>query len=240
MKFLELEIQRKIYNLVAKHQGLTLKEITSQLRFKPAQVEYHLSLMEKDGLLISITETNEKQYYVEKSWFGHEQLILKTRKRIYDLLLQNPGLHLSKIASLLHIRVSLAEYHLQDMENDGLIVATKENGFKRYCAEETKLGVDEKKILFLFRQEIPLKIVLFLLKKPNARHKDIADALKLDTNALSYHLNKLKNQGIVNDPDFSEEKGYVIVHVEKIRLLLRKYQLETVVDRFTETWDDFS
>ena len=56
MKFLELETQRKIYNLIAKNPGLYLSKIVEILNLRIQQAEYHLNQMEKDGLVTVIRE----------------------------------------------------------------------------------------------------------------------------------------------------------------------------------------
>jgi len=54
-----------------------------------------------------------------------EILELETRRKIYELIEKNPGLHLSKIAELLKMRVSLAEYHLLFLEKKDTIETIK-------------------------------------------------------------------------------------------------------------------
>ena len=240
MKFLELGTQRKIYNLIAKSPGLHLSKIAEVLNIRISIAEYHLQQMEKDGIISSIVEKGYKRYYIEDFKVGiRDKRILKTRQKIYTLIANNPGLHLSKIADLLNIRISLAEYHLQYMEKDKLISIIREKGYKRYYIEDSGVGSKDKKLLSLFRQETPLKIVLFLLKHPQSKHKEIADNLGLSTSTLSYHLNKLVRHGIVSEPVVGEVKGYNIINKKEISAILRRYQLQRLIEKFTETWDDF-
>ena len=71
------------------------------------------------------------------------------RKKIYDLISKNPGLHLSKLAELLNIRSSLAEYHLTYMEKHNLIFSVKKEGeyYRRYFLVDSDLGVRDKAII---------------------------------------------------------------------------------------------
>jgi predicted transcriptional regulator len=240
MKFSELELQRKIYNLIARHSGIRHSKILEALGIETAFAESILQQMENDGLITIIHDEGDQRYYIEERKEGlRGKRISLIKKKIFDLIEQNPGLHLSKIAEMLNIRISLVEYHLQYMEKEGRISCIKEKGYKRYYSKESDVGANDKKTLSLLRQETALKIVLFLLKNPNSRHKDIAEHMDLATNALSYHLNKLVEEGIVAAPVPGEEKGYTIVNRKEIIAFLRRYQLQTVVDRFTETWDDF-
>ena len=102
----------------------------------------------------------------------NELLELETRRKIYELVSRNPGLHLSKIAKLLKMRISLVEYHLLFLEKHHAIRGIKESGYTRYYIEGV-IGTSDKKFLSLLRQEIPLRVVLFLLKNDNSQHKEI-------------------------------------------------------------------
>jgi predicted transcriptional regulator len=241
MKFLELEIQRKIYNTIAKKPGLSINEIAKSTKKEIPLIERHLRHMKKDGLIIAIKQKNNILYDIGNyQAVSKTKQILITRKRIYDLIIKNPGLHLSKIAESLNIRISLVEYHLQYMERDGLITVNKENGYSRYYVGGSEVGVKDKKIISLLRQETPLKIVLFLLKNPNSRHAIIAEKLGMTTAALSYHLNKLVEYEIVSKPDSIKAEWYNIKNKKNIKSLLRRYKLQTVIERFTEAWQDFN
>ena len=89
----------------------------------------------------------------------NELLELKTRRKIYNFISKNPGLHLSKIAELLKMRISLVEYHLLFLEKKKIVTLVKEFGYVRcYPCGREEIGSADKKILSLIRQEIPLKI----------------------------------------------------------------------------------
>jgi predicted transcriptional regulator len=238
MRFLELEIQRKIYNIISKNPGITLTEIAQKVNQKISIILNHLQLMQKDGLITSIKDEKLNRYFLDSLKPGMRDFrSFKLRRKIYDVISQNPGLHLSKISQILNIRISLAEYHLRSMQKDGLLIISKEKGYKRYYIFEDDIGVLDKRLISLLRQEIPLKIILFLLKNPNSRHKDIANFLDISTSALSYHLNKLVKSGIVISPISGENEGYLIKDVKKVKNILREYQIDTIVDNFAETWE---
>ena len=119
----------------------------------------------------------------------NEILELEIQKKIYSLVLKNPGLNLSKIAEFIGISIQLADYHLHYLERNGLVDSIKQEGYNRYYTKGD-IGSRDKKYLSLFRQETLLKIVLFLLKNPYARHREIMDYLQISKSLLSYHLKK--------------------------------------------------
>src|SRR4030042_1301633 len=98
----------------------------------------------------------------------NDSLENETVKKIYDLIEQNPGLHLSKIAEHLHMSIPLADYHLLQLEKNKDIVAVKDSSghFKRYYAAESGIETQDKKVLEHLQKKIPLVIVLFLLRQP--------------------------------------------------------------------------
>ena len=164
-------------------------------------------------------------------------LELEKRRNIYNLIKKNPGLHLSKISELLNIRISLIEYHLATMERMGVISCVKEKGYIRYYVAG-KIGSKDKKILSILRQEIPLKIVLFLLKNPHSRHRDILKELKVARSTLTYHVHKLIKNEIIDVHETDEEKTFKIRDEKKITSLLIKYKPYNVIESFKDVWVD--
>jgi predicted transcriptional regulator len=162
-------------------------------------------------------------------------LHLEIRKKIYKLLLLNPGLNLSKIAELLNISIPLADYHLYFLEENGLITIEKEGGYKRYYVKG-EIGVEEKKILSLLQQEIPLQIVLVLLKLPGSKPKDIREHLGLSPALLAYYLKKLVKYGMITETVSEEKNQYVVTKEQDVMKLLISYKSNVLLQRFKDTW----
>ncbi|MFE3845677.1 winged helix-turn-helix transcriptional regulator, partial [Thermoplasmatota archaeon] len=134
-------------------------------------------------------------------------LELETRRKIHDLIKQNPGIHLSKISQILKMRTSLVEYHLLFLEKHEIISPDKETGYKRYYLKG-QIGVKDKKYLFILRQKTVLEIILYLLKNDVSLHKVILENVKVSPSTLSYHLNKLIKNDIIELNRYGENKGY--------------------------------
>ncbi len=166
-----------------------------------------------------------------------EFLELETRRKVYDLVSRNPGLHLSKIAELLKMRISLDEYHLLYLEKNGVILSSKEAGYSRYYIKG-KIGTADKKILSILRQKIPLKIVLFLLKNDCSQHRYMIKNFDIAPSTLSYHLKKLVKIGIISQTSFGDDKGYSIINREELIRILMQYKPYSVIDGFADIWSD--
>lgn len=164
---------------------------------------------------------------------------LETQKQIYMLISKEPGLHIGKIAELLDIKVPLAIYHIRYLEKHDLITIVKERGYTR-CYLIGMVGIKEKKILSLIRQETPLKIVLYLLKKPHSKHKELLEHFDIAKSTLSYHLKKLMKRGIVDVQLADGEQGYCIINEQEIIKILIKYKPSRVALGVKNTWEDFT
>jgi len=167
----------------------------------------------------------------------NESIELETRRKINDIISKNPGLHLSKIAELLNMRISLADYHLSYLEKNEIISSIKEKGFKRYYIKG-KIGSQDKKSLSLLRQESPLKIVLYLLKNPYSLHKDILKSIDVAPSTLTYHLKKLMKYGLIELHEYETKKGFIVVDEKKIIGLIIQYKPYSVIESFTDVWVD--
>jgi predicted transcriptional regulator len=167
-----------------------------------------------------------------------EILELETRRKIYELISKNQGLHLSKIAELLKMNISLVKYHLQFLEKNEIVYSDRESSFTRYYIKGS-IGTVDKKMLSVLRQEIPLKIVLLLLNN-NLKHKDILKIIDIAPSTLSYHIKKLAKHGIISITTYGEERGYSIVNKEEIIRLLIQYKPYLLLDSFKDIWTGLS
>ena len=160
---------------------------------------------------------------------------LETRKKIYKILLKNPGLNLSTIAEMLSISIPLADYHLHFLESKELITVAKEGGYKRYYVRG-KIGSEDKKTLSLLQQEVPLKIVIYLLNYPNSKPKHIREELNISPALLTYYIKKLVKYNVITNPPGSEKKRLVLVNKDQIMKLLITYKTNVLLERFKDTW----
>jgi len=147
-----------------------------------------------------------------------KELEQETRKMIYDLIEKNPGLHLSKIAELLEIRISLAEYHLLYMERNEYIFSIKKEGkyYRRYYTKDTRLGAEDKKILALLRQKTMLRILIVLSKHDGMRRKDMVQHFNIAPPTITYYINKLVECGLIKVISSGEDKGYHLLDKKRV------------------------
>lgn len=245
---IEDENLKKIHKLLLSNPGLHLSKIAELLDMRISEVDFYLQYLQKKELVFIIKEAGYQKYFInDQRVKSRDKRALDTKKKIYDLIVANPGLHLSKIAALLDMSIPLTDYHLVQMERDNEICVVKDarGYYKRYYMADSGIDVQERDILELLRRKIPLKIVLLLLKHSNMQHKEIMKHLAIkSTSTLSYHLTNLLNNGIVEVHPHGKEKGYVLKNKDEIIRILKKYELQIelhlAVDGFKDLWNDLS
>jgi predicted transcriptional regulator len=239
-EFLENHIRQKICNLLAQNPGLHLHKISERLNIPISVVEIHLNTLEKENIITVTTTDGYKRYYHEtQSDKDSDGASIETRQKIYAVILKNPGLHQAKIAQMLFMRKSLAEYHLNFLEKNDAVIAVKESGYKRYYVKDSDVGQDDMQMLALIRQKIPFQIVSLLIQHPILQHKDIGERLGISPSTLSYHLNKLVTQRIIDIQRYGDEKGYVLKNKKELMRFLVRYEMQNTIDSFKDLWDDF-
>lgn len=168
-----------------------------------------------------------------------ERFELETRRKIFEIVKKNPGVHLSRIAQLLQLRISLVEYHLFILEKNRILTVLKETGYKRYYIEASNIAPKDKKILALLRREVPLTIVLLLLKHQRLNHMTILQyTSSVAPSTLSYHLQQLLDAGIVAVEQRGKEREYSIVDSGEISRILVYYKPYETMESFKNIWSD--
>ena len=234
--------QIQIYRIIAENPGIHLSKIAELLNLHISEVKQHLQFLERHKIIHTIQDTGYTRFYIDKNTVGSRaEQSQGIRDNIYRYIEKNPGIHLSKIASTFDMRISHAEYHLMHLEKNKKINGVKdEKGYyKRYYTTECDLGIENKKLFALLRQEIPSIIISLLLKKSPLQHREIMPYLDLDPSTLSYHIKKLVKQGIIEVKTYSSKKGYTLKNKKEITNLLLKYEFNKYPKKFRDVWTDF-
>jgi len=152
-----------------------------------------------------------------------EGLELETRQEIHNYILKNPGLCLNEISRKLKISKSTLNYHLNYLKKLGVIIAKSTNRYVRFYIVN-KVGNGDKKIINIIRQDIPFKIIAYLLLNPNSSQIEISKFLKKHPTTIAFHLEKLANIDVVTGKPRGNEINYKIKNEEEIFGLLDKYK----------------
>lgn len=220
-------VANKIYNLLSHNPGLVVAKIALLLDMKISEVEHHLHILEQQNRIIVVEEAGYPYYYIKDEKINiRDKQTREISHEIYTLIEQNPGLHLSKIAELAGMSVSLANYYLFQLEKNQEIFSLKagKRYYKRYYIPTSNIEEREKKILEELKKKTSLQIILFLLKKTSAQHYEMLEYFNMAPSTLSYHLAKLVAGDILKVQTYGLRKGYSLKNREEIIRMLKKYE----------------
>lgn len=167
---------------------------------------------------------------------GHALLDLAMRRRVLGAIEQYPGLHVREIARQVGTSLALVEYHLALLEGAGLIEVQREDRYARVYAVQTPGPTEEeRKVLALLREKLPLQVTLHLLDRDEpARHGDIAQALGLGKSKLSFHLRKLEAAGVMARTPAGQ---FAVQQPRRIQRLLWTYKpTPDLREEFAKVW----
>ncbi len=163
---------------------------------------------------------------------------IATRKRIYETIVLNPGLHFRELQRRVNMPTGVLSYHLNVLCKRGLVVEKREGRYVRYFPN-TAMTVEERKLMSLLRNAILREILIFLLTKGRVSHGEITQHLSLAPSTVSYHLTRLVKSDVLLKEIVGRVTYYSVKNPDFIAFTLIKYRksfLDSLVDNFASLW----
>jgi predicted transcriptional regulator len=140
-KELDLETRRELYELITKFPGLHFREILRRLDISSGNLNYQLSYMMKQDMIVTIADGNLKRYYIIGKVKGKEKRILaclrnETARGLVLYLLLNPDSQFNELAQKFDLAPSKLAYHLKKLVEKDIIEKRKEGRITRYKAKD--------------------------------------------------------------------------------------------------------
>lgn len=165
-------------------------------------------------------------------------LELESRRRIYDFLTANPGVHLRRIGQVLGMSTGMLSYHLGYLERNGILKSEADGHRKRYFIARAFVEA-QRRILAILRQDVPRRIVLELLVHGDRTFAELQSSVGVSKSTLSYHIQKLLRRDLLLRARRERESLFSIRDLEEVRKLLlanRGSFQDDAVDRFADLW----
>ena len=166
-------------------------------------------------------------------------LQLDVRKRIYNTIKRNPGLHFRELQRRVGIATGALQYHLDYLIKKHLLKAEKETKFIRYYL--IRQDFQDTGLMSLLRQDSMRKILVFLTQKRFATNQSVSAGIGLSPSTTSWHLDKLSESGIVEKSKRGRKTYYKVADKQRVGGMLvdyRKSFLDEMVDNFVEVWEE--
>lgn len=119
-----------------------------------------------------------------------------TRAEVYDFIVANPGIQFRGICTGLSIAIGTAEFHLGVLKKAGLISFVRDGKYKRFFVTK-KYSVKEMKLISMLRHETTREILKTITAKKTVSHGKLASDLSITSQGLTWQMNRLREQGIV-------------------------------------------
>lgn len=161
--------------------------------------------------------------------YSENSLELRNRRQTFTFIRKYPGVYLRKLSRSLDIPKTTLIYHLDYLEKRGYIEKKQDGKYLRYYVTEN-VGILEKKLLHLFRQESSRNIILMLLLK-NSPPERIISKLKYNPRTINSNLKKLVEMDIVTRVKVFNQIQYRLKDPEMIVDFLFKYKDNLSNDR---------
>lgn len=166
-------------------------------------------------------------------------LELEARRKIYDIIVESPGLHFRELQRRADVAYGSLQYHLEFLIKHNLLSEEKGSEYSRFFPSEFK-SVRERELISLLRQESIRRILLHLLEKPGCRNKDLVDEINLSPSTVSWHVGRLLRAQAVVQESRGSDVVFSVSEPDIVTRLLVTYKasfLDRIVDRFVEVWE---
>ena len=127
---------------------------------------------------------------------GSPLLNQSTRMQIYNFITNNPGINFRGICNSLALPIGVVQYHAAVLMRGDLISNRRDGRNKRYF-ESKKFSSTEMKIISILRHQTAGKILTILHKNKSVYHGNLANRLKISSQALTWQMKRLKEEGLI-------------------------------------------
>jgi len=127
-----------------------------------------------------------------------ELLEHERRARIYELIKQNPGIHLSEIARELEYAWGTTLHHLRKLRADHLILFKDVGHHKSFFINGSGLSEIQMQAMSLIKNGTLAHLAQYLELHPRVSLKELSEALNISPPLAAFHIRKLEKAGFVS------------------------------------------
>lgn len=141
----------------------------------------------------------------------------EARDAIVGYLATTPGAHFSKVRDDLQLGTGETQHHLRTLEGGGALEHREDGEYKRYFPTD-RFSDFEQRALGYLRRQTPRRMLITLLRTPEASGADLADAADVSRSTVSKYAAELEAAGLLSRGD-----GYRIERPETLLTLVIRY-----------------
>lgn len=119
------------------------------------------------------------------------------RARIFELIKNNPGIHLSEIARELEYAWGTTLHHLRKLRAERLILFKDIGHHKSFFVNGSGLSEKQMEALSLIKTGTLAQLAHYLEGHPRTTLKELSEALSISPPLAAFHIRKLEKAGLV-------------------------------------------
>jgi len=135
-------------------------------------------------------------------------LLNDLRRKIYEYILENPGVHLREIQRRFNVSLSSVTWHLKMLEKAGLIKSAKFRNKLVYYP--TGMNKEDLLLMLTLNNKIARSIVEYIAKVGETHLRKIAKDLDLNVETVRYHLKRLERGGVLISKEIDNKIVYTL------------------------------
>lgn len=162
-----------------------------------------------------------------------EVLEYETRRRVFELIQREPGLHMRELERRSTVPLSTLRHHLAFLQEHGLVDAEEDRNVTRFFPRAL-LEPHDRRTLGALRQEALRRLLLHILAKGGqAPYRELAAEHGIPASTLATYLAELVRRGVLARRSLGRESRYDVLEPERVIRLLLAYR-ETFFDRLVD------
>ncbi len=168
-----------------------------------------------------------------------DPLALETRRRLYLLVLQNPGTSARDVQRGAQLAWGETAYHLERLEQGGLV--HRERGGRQDFYFAASVPLADRTLLRLARSPTIRRLLVTLLRDRTSSFQGLCERTGLSQSRISVHLRRLLELGIVESNRREQFRVYSIrdeVRVVRLLIAYRESYADGWVDKLVDAWSE--
>lgn len=131
---LEHDTRRAAYLCIRENPGINHASLSHRLGINIGTLRYHLATLCETGQIVTERDHGQLRYHANGRAAGEGEgyLLNGTRRRILDLLAQDPGMTRKEVASALGIAGASVTWHMALLIRDGAVWSERDGRMVRY------------------------------------------------------------------------------------------------------------
>lgn len=131
----------------------------------------------------------------------------ESRRKVYDTILQNPGIQLCEIEKKTDLTNKNAEYHVKKLLGHNMIVFRQTSRGKGYFKNSDSYSSEEKLLYIHSKNPTEKRIIEIIHENPGITRKELSERIHISAPSISWYI-----AGLIGDNIIRKEKKGNRVH----------------------------